>query len=350
MKAVIAHGAGDLRVEPVAPLEVSADRILVRIVYGGICGSDLHYAKDGRNGAYTISSPLTLGHEVVGVVSEIGPDAETPLAVGARVAIHPARPTPLPGGTHGGGFNLIRGGSYLGSASTDPHTQGGFVEFLEVAPEQLRELPPGLPLRRAALAEPLAVALHGIRRLGERVRGANVLVSGAGPIGCLAVIALRSAGAGRVAAADVQELPLKVAREVGADDVVRLGAGERIEPGSFDIVVEAAGVVPSLVAALDAVRPGGSVLQLGMLPAGPLPIPLAGLIAKEVTLFGSQRFDVELDASVALLAADPRAEAVITQVFGIDEAREAFACAADSSRSSKVLINISEDPEKSSLR
>jgi L-idonate 5-dehydrogenase len=171
-------------------------------------------------------------------------------------------------------------------------------------------------------------------------------VSGAGPIGCLAIIALRAAGAGRVVAADLQELPLDVARKVGADDVVRLGSGERIESGSFDVVVEAAGVVPSLVAALDAVRPGGSVLQLGMLPAGPLPIPMAGLIAKEVTLFGSQRFDVELDSAVELLASDPRAEAVITQVFGIEEAADAFACAADSSRSSKVLINISEDPEK----
>ncbi|HKU09671.1 MAG TPA: L-idonate 5-dehydrogenase [Sinomonas sp.] len=346
MKAVIAHGEGDLRVESVEPIAVSPDRVLVRIVYGGICGSDLHYAKDGRNGAYVIKTPLTLGHEVVGVVHDIGPAAETSLGVGARVAIHPARPTPLPGGVHGAGFNLTPGGSYLGSASTDPHTQGGLVEFLEVTPEQLRELPDGLPLRRAALSEPLAVALHGVGRLGERVRGANVLVSGAGPIGCLAIIALRAAGAGRVVGADLQELPLEVAREVGADDVVRLGAGERLEAGGYDIVVEAAGVVPSLVAALDAVRPGGSVLQLGMLPAGPLPIPMAGLIAKEVTLFGSQRFDVELDASVALLAADPRAEAVITQVFGIDEAQDAFACAADSSRSSKVLINISEDPEK----
>ncbi|MCH6470178.1 zinc-binding dehydrogenase [Sinomonas terrae] len=346
MKAVIAHGEGDLRVEPVDPVAATPGNVLVRVVYGGICGSDLHYAKDGRNGAYVIKTPLTLGHEVVGVVHEIGPAAETSLGIGARVAIHPARPTPLPGGVHGAGFHLIAGGSYLGSASTDPHTQGGFVELLAVAPEQLRELPEQLPLRRAALAEPLAVALHGIGRLGERVHGANVLVSGAGPIGCLAIIALRAAGAGRVVAADLQELPLQVAREVGADDVVRLGTGERIEPGGFDVVLEAAGAVPSLVAALDAVRPGGAVLQLGMLPAGPLPIPMAGLIAKEVTLFGSQRFDVELDASVELLANDPRAEAVITHVFGIDDAQDAFACASDSSRSSKVLINISEDPEK----
>jgi threonine dehydrogenase-like Zn-dependent dehydrogenase len=82
-----------------------------------------------------------------------------------------------------------------------------------------------------------------------------------------------------------------------------------------------------------------------MLPAGPLPVPLAGLIAKELTLFGSQRFDVELDAAVALLADEPRAEAIVSQVFDLSSAVEAFDCAADSSRSSKVLLKISTDPD-----
>ena len=68
MKAVIAHGAGDLRVEDLAEPALPDDLVAVRIVYGGICGSDLHYAKNGANGAYTIAEPLTLGHEVVGVV------------------------------------------------------------------------------------------------------------------------------------------------------------------------------------------------------------------------------------------------------------------------------------------
>ncbi|HKU35463.1 MAG TPA: zinc-binding dehydrogenase [Paenarthrobacter sp.] len=345
MHAVVAHGPADLRVENLPEVSAAHDKVLVRVVYGGICGSDLHYAKDGRNGAYTIEEPLTLGHEVVGVVHEVGPAVESGPPVGTRVAIHPARPTPLPGGTHGAGFNLIPGGSYLGSASTTPHTQGGFAEFIEVTPEQLRRIPDELPLKRAALAEPLAVAIHGVSRLGDRVKGAHVLVSGAGPVGNLAILALRAAGAGRITASDIQDFPLSVAREVGADDVVRLGLGEKPQEG-FDVVVECAGVVPSVVAALAAARRGGAVLQLGMLPAGPLPVPLAGLIAKELTLFGSQRFDVELDAAVALLAEEERAGAIISQVFELSSAAEAFACAADSSGSSKVLLKIGSDPDE----
>ena len=344
MRAVTVHAPGDLRVEEFPTPEPARGEVLVRIVYGGICGSDLHYAKDARNGNYRVLEPLVLGHEVVGVVSDVGADTPSAPPVGTRVAIHPATPSAPAGATGPTGLHLQRGGTYLGSASTQPHTQGGFVELLPVGVDRLRELPDGLPLRRAVLAEPLAVALHGVSRLGDRVRGARVLVSGAGPIGALAVAALRDAGAEHVTAADLQELPLRVASAVGADATVNLSTGE-IPEAEFDVVVEAAGVVPSLVAAIRAVRPGGAILQLGILPAGPQPIPVSELVGKEVALFGTQRFDVELDAAVALLAVEPGLAAVVTDVYGIDDAAAAFARAADSARSSKTVLAVSPDPD-----
>lgn len=348
MKAVIAHGAADLRVEDIAEPALPDDLVAVRIVYGGICGSDLHYARNGANGAYAIAEPLTLGHEVVGVVEAVGAAVGGGPLIGTRVAIHPATPTPKPGQKDGDGLNLAIGGTYLGSASTTPHTQGGLVGVLHVTPDQLRPLPDALPLARAVLAEPLAVAIHGVSRLGDRVRGARVLVSGAGPIGSLAVAALRAAGAATIVATDLQAFPLTVARAVGADATVQLGVDAPVESESFDLAVEAAGAVPSLVTCLDAVRRGGAVLQLGMLPAGALPIPLAGLIAKELVLFGSQRFDVELDSAIELLAGTPDLDAVVSDTFGIDSAIEAFDRAADSSRSAKVVIAVAPDPDRRS--
>lgn len=345
MKAVTVHAPGDLRVEELQTPEAASGEVLVRIVYGGICGSDLHYAKDARNGNYHVLEPLVLGHEVVGVVSEIGPDTPAAPPVGTRVAIHPATPSAPAGATEPTGLHLQRGGTYLGSASTQPHTQGGFTELLRVGVGQLRELPGGLPLRRAVLAEPLAVALHGISRLEGRPVGARVLVSGAGPIGALAVAALKHAGAAHITAADLQELPLRVAAAVGADATVNL-ATEELPEAAFDVVVEAAGVVPSLVAAIRAVRAGGAILQLGILPAGPQPIPVSELVGKEVALFGTQRFDLELDAAVELLAADPGLAAVVTDVFGIDDAAAAFARAADSSQSSKTVLAVGSDPDE----
>ncbi|GAB3677898.1 zinc-binding dehydrogenase [Saccharopolyspora tripterygii] len=344
MQAVVAYGAGDLGLENRPVPTPGPDEVLIRIVYGGICGSDMRYAQDGRNGAYTIVEPLTLGHEVVGIVDRIGSAVSGSPVVGTAVAIHPATPAPPVGGREGHGLHLAPGGTYLGSASTNPHTQGGFVEYLAVQPGQLRRLPDGLPLRLAVLAEPLAVALHGVGRLGNKVKGARVLVNGAGPIGALAIAGLAAAGAVSITAADLQEHPLRIAREVGADTTVALGAGEKVESDAYDIVVEAAGAVPSLISGLQAVRPGGSVLQLGMLPAGSQTLPLAGLIAKEITLLGSQRFDVELDEAVALLASEPRLASIVSHEFTADEVIDAFACAADSSRSTKVILRFGEDP------
>ena len=93
MKAVVARGAGELAVEDVEQPAAAAGRVLVGIAYGGICGSDLHYARDGRNGAYEIEEPLVLGHEVVGVVDSVGAGV-TGVEPGTSVAIHPATPTP----------------------------------------------------------------------------------------------------------------------------------------------------------------------------------------------------------------------------------------------------------------
>jgi threonine dehydrogenase-like Zn-dependent dehydrogenase len=342
VKAVVVHGAGDLRVDELPDLQVSGGGIAVRIAYGGICGSDLHYAATARNGPYTVTEPLVLGHEVVGVVAETGKDVVGAPAVGTPVAIHPATPCAPAGARAATGLHLKRGGTYLGSASTQPHTQGGFVELIEVAPGQLRPLPEGLPLRRAVLAEPLAVALHGVRRLGEQVRGARALVSGAGPIGALAVAALRHAGAEEIVAADLRGFPLKTAESVGAGATVNLSQDEGLEESAFDVVVEAAGAVASLGAVLDAVRPGGVVLQLGMLPSGPVQVAMSTIIAKELAVFGSQRFDIELDAAIAVLASDPSLEAVVSHEFDLADAAAAFACAADSSRSSKTVLRVSE--------
>lgn len=344
MKAVVAHGVDDLRLDELEAPQAGPGQAVVRIVYGGICGSDLHYARTGRNGIYEIREPLVLGHEVVGVVATAGPSGEVP--EGTPVAVHPATPTPTVGAQRGSGLNLFVGGTYLGSASTDPHTQGGFAEYLVVDEAQLRPLPAELPLRRGVLAEPLAVAIHAVGLIEERVRNARVLVSGSGPIGVLAVAALRDAGARHITAADLHRVPLETALAVGADEIVQLGTDGPLDDDSFDVVVEAAGVVPSVNTALRTVRRGGAVLQLGMLPAGDLTLPLASFISKEVLLQGTQRFDSELDEAIEMLARNPQIEHAISHEFSIESAAEAFSVAEDSATSAKVILNVSPDPQR----
>ncbi len=343
MKAVVVHGARDLRIDDIAPPVLSPADVLVRVVYGGICGSDLHYFDQGRNGSYVVAEPLTLGHEVVAEVVDIGADAETPVSPGDIVAIHPARPTPPPGGVLGKGMH-IQPGSYLGSASTTPHTQGAFAELITVKPEQLRPFSSDVPLRRAALAEPLAVALHGVDQAGVVYAGKNVIVFGAGPIGCLAIAALARRGAAGITAVDLRSEPLAKATKLGATGTVHLGGGEAPEPGAYDVVIEASGSPRALSAAVEAVRPAGTIVQLGILPSGELPIVLGPIVAKEVTLRGSQRFDVELDESVAMIAETPSLDEVVTHVFSLEDAAQAFDTAMDPGASLKVLLQVSPEP------
>lgn len=343
--AAVVSGPGQIRIEQREVPELLPGTALVDVQWVGLCGSDLHYYQHGRNGIFTIREPLILGHEYSGIVRELAEDADTEARVGDRVAVHPLFPAPRPGAQEGHGMNRYRGGSFAGSASTDPHTQGALIRTVRVDANQLRPLPDGLPLRRAALHEPFAVALHGVDRVRERIAGAQVLVSGAGPVGCLAVAALRARGAGTIVAADMQPRALEVASAVGADEVL-LVTEQQPEPESFDITVEAAGVVPSLVTCLGATRAGGAIVQLGILPPGDLSVPLSGLVSNEQTLYGSQRFDIEIDEAIRLLAEHPELDRVITHEFALADIEQAFATAADSAASTKVLVRVGSADEE----
>lgn len=336
--AVAIHGKEDLRIEEREIPEPGEGEVRLAIAYAGICGSDLHYYFEGANGAFVVREPLVPGHEVSGVVDL---DPSGALAPGTPVTLHPATFGTLlesiPNSRH-----LWPGGAYLGSASTWPHTQGGMSDHLIVRSDMVRVLPDGLPLRRAALAEPLGVALHAAGQAGD-LAGADVLVVGSGPIGILQVAAALARGAASVAASDVLEGPLERARALGAGTVLRAGVDEIAAEG-FDVVFECSGSPAGVNSAWSAVRRGGTVVQVGMMAAGPQPLALATLVSKEVTMRTSFRFDDEVDEAVELLAAHPEYEAAITHVLPAAQAREAFDIARDSQVSGKVLVALTGEP------
>lgn len=333
MKAIVIHGKQDLR-EQVLPVPAPAEgQVRVRIAYVGICGSDLHYYFEGANGEYVVREPLVPGHELSGVIDEDPAGVYEP---GTPVTLHPATFGRLEPGLEDKP-HLWPDGAYLGSASTWPHTQGAMSEYLVVDRSAVRVLPQGLPLRRAALAEPLAVALHGISLAGG-VKGKSVLVSGAGPIGLLSAVAALSEGAAEVTASDVLPGPLDRARGVGVHHAVQVGT-EDLPKNAFDVVLECSGVPAALTAALEAVRRAGNFVQLGMLPNTPAAVNLAPLVSKEVTVHGSFRFNDEIDQAVRLLDQVARTENVITHEFTSDRAQEAFDLAKDSEVSGKVVVS-----------
>ncbi|MGW0508615.1 L-idonate 5-dehydrogenase [Streptomyces olivaceoviridis] len=337
MLGCVIHGAGDLRVEELPPPRPGSGEALVAVRYGGVCGSDLHYWRHGGVGDFRLREPMVLGHEVVGTVVSYGPGATGP-APGTAVAVHPATPCGVCPECAEGRANVCRDTRYLGSAARFPHVQGGFAGRVAVPAGQLRALPDGLGLRRAALAEPLSVALHAVRRAGE-VAGRHVLVTGAGPIGCLVVAAAKAAGAARVTVTDLVPEALGYAAVAGADTLVR--ADDPDDPGwpaEVDVAVEASGVAAGLDTCLRRVRRGGVVVQLGMLPAGRTPFAGNLVVSREIDLRGAFRFDAEFDDALHLLAARGEFDGLISSVLPVTAAGSAFALAADRERSCKVLL------------
>jgi L-idonate 5-dehydrogenase len=332
MLGCVIHGRGDLRVEELPSPSPGPGQVLVAVRYGGICGSDLHYWRHGGVGDFRLREPMVLGHEVVGTV------VSGPLA-GTAVAVHPATPCGVCPECADGRRNVCRDTRYLGSAARTPHVQGGFAAEIVVPEDQVRPLPEGLGPRRAALAEPLAVALHAVRRAGP-VAGRHVLVTGAGPIGCLVVAAARAAGAARVTVTDLLPAALDHARTAGAGTLVR--ADDPADPGwpsEVDVAVEASGVAAGLDTCLRLVRRGGVVVQLGMLPPGRSPFAGNLVVSREIELRGAFRFDTEFDDALALLAAEGAFDGLVSAVVPVREAESAFALAADRGRSCKVLLD-----------
>jgi L-idonate 5-dehydrogenase len=332
MRAIVIQGKLELVEVEVATPVPQVGQVRLRMAYGGICGSDLHYYNDGANGAYVVREPLVPGHELSGTV-DLDPSGD--LAPGTPVTIHPATfGTPAPGIEDRP--HLWPDGAYLGSAGTWPHTQGGMSEFVVVGKHMVRALPATLPLRRAALAEPLGVALHAVHIAGG-VEGRRVLVSGSGAIGLLAAASALSAGATEVVSTDVLPGPLRRARELGVHGTIQVGTDE-IPSEYFDVVLECTGVPAAITAALDAARRAGIVVLVGVPPNEPRGVNLSPLVSRELQLRGTLRFNDEIDQAVRLLDADPRLEQVITHEFPADQAVRAFETAGDSDTSGKVLI------------
>lgn len=344
--AVVVHAAGDLRVEERPLAEPAAHEAVVRIAYGGICGSDLHYVSHGAAGMSVLREPMVLGHEVVGTVERSAVDGSGP-PPGTRVAVHPGTPLPGDGSRYPADRpNLAPGTTYLGSAAHLPHTQGAFARRAVLPTRMLRALPDGLPLEVAALAEPAAVAWHAVVQAGgiDGVRGRSALVIGAGPIGALVVAVLARAGASPITVVDVLDEPLERARALGATATIRAGADgapDAIAALAADVVVEASGSAPGLASALRGCVRGGRVVMLGLLPPGQQPVEVALAISRELELVGSFRFVDEIDDVVAALADGSLVtDGVVTQVLPLADAAQAFAVAADARASCKVLLDL----------
>jgi len=342
MEALVIHAPNDLRVETIVTEPVQAGQIRVRVRKGGICGSDLHYFNHGGFGTIRIKEPMVLGHEIAGIVAQVA-DGVTRIATGDRIAVSPSRPCGQCTYCQQGLQNHCLDMRYYGSAMRTPHVQGAFRQEIVCDASQAHKLADTVSDGEGALAEPLSVALHAVRRAGSLL-GKRILVTGCGPIGALIIIAARRAGAAHIVATDVSAFTLRSAIKVGADAAINVGEQPDalesycVDKGSFDVLFEASGNERALRGALDALRPRGVIVQVGL--GGEMTLPLNTIVAKEFDLRGAFRFHEEFAIAVELLNKGLiDVKPLISATLPFRDSGRAFALAADRSQAMKVLLD-----------
>ena len=228
----------------------AAGELKVRVEASGLCGTDLHIA----SGEYPLARPgVIIGHEFAGTVVQVGSGVKS-FGAGDRIVVDPNIPCGTCSYCHNARPHLCEDPQGLGVTRN-----GGLAEFTTVPAAQAYRIPEGLPVETVALTEPLSCALHAVDLAGLRP-GGTALILGAGPIGVLCAALLVAAGASKVVVSEPHPSRRARVREYGAEPV----EPEAVSDCGADVVLECVGRVETMEAAVEAVRPGGTVVWVGV--------------------------------------------------------------------------------------
>lgn len=336
------HGAGDLRFEPVSVEPLGPRDLRIRLGAAGICGSDQHYFREGRMGPFTLKTPFALGHEMSGDVIEAGADV-LDFATGDRVVVDPALTCGGCPECRAGRSNLCQRVRFMGSASHDPHLNGGYRETFVVEAARCVKVPANTPHRVIAVAEPLSVAVHAVERAGG-LMGRDVLIAGAGTIGCLIAATARAAGAARICVSDPSEFRRSIALKMGATDVVDPTDRAAIEQivasgGAFDVGFEGSGSTAAFHDVVRMVRRGGKAVLVGMIPTTECRVPFDHMTTREIDLLSTFRQNNVFARAARMLVdgtIDP--EPILTGAFDLADVHDAFQASFDTEHHLKVML------------
>lgn len=341
MKAAVLHPEGDLEIEDRPVPEPGPDEVLVAPQLVGICGSDLHYYKEGRIGDWRVLEPHVLGHEFSAVVEQVGPDTDT-VPVGTPVAVEPIVPCRDCDACTQGLYNLCASFGFTGS----PHTDGALQESVVVPARGLHPLPPGMPFHMGALVEPTSIAVHAVRRSGLQP-GETVTIIGAGPIGLLILAVCRAYGAGEIHVTDIDPGRLQIAEALGATatvDVRGMSPDEirqHTHQRGADLTFEAVGSPTTLETAIHLVRPSGRVVAVGVNIAEHIPFNLMLAQSREATVIPIYLGRDAFGEAIELLASGKiDGDRIVSHRFPLERAAEAMDTALGGGEAVKVLIEV----------
>ncbi|MEW1822128.1 NAD(P)-dependent alcohol dehydrogenase [Arthrobacter sp. NPDC080031] len=330
-EAAVLHGAGDLRIEQKSLKHLGPNDVLVEMRSGGICGSDMHYFADGRNGTNVLRQPTVLGHEGAGVVVARGDAAS--IVVGTAVVIEPAVPCGNCPTCLSGRYNLCPTGTCFGS----PPTDGLFARHVVVPEAALHVLPESVPSEVGAAIEPLAVAVWAVER-AQVEAGHRVLITGAGPIGLLVAQVAAHRGASEIIVTDVNDDRLAVAARFGAIRTINTSM-TALELKDLDRLIECSGNTRALADGIYALAPAARATVVGQARPSVDGIPLGFLQRFEIDLVTAFRYANAFPTAIQLASSgvvDLRS--IITATYPLAHAAAALTAPVTDPTNLKVLI------------
>jgi 2-desacetyl-2-hydroxyethyl bacteriochlorophyllide A dehydrogenase len=315
MRAIVLDRPGSFRVAQLPDPTPGPGQIVVRVDACGICGTDLHI----MDGEFPPTPyPITPGHEFAGTVAAVARDVAIDLPVGAKVAVDPSLYCGYCRRCRSGRDNLCENWAAIGDT-----VAGAFAEYVAVPAANAYRLPDGIDGQLGAMIEPLACAVHGLRRLGP-VFGDTVVLTGAGTMGLLLLQLLVHAGAGAVTVVDRVPDRLEVARKLGA---ARTAAGlDELKEERFEIAVDATGVPVVIDGVAGLLDRGGRLLVFGVAPAeSSMSLSPFRVYNDEITVTGSMAILRSFAPAVELIGGgtvDPRP--LLSEPLPLDDFGEAL--------------------------
>ena len=309
----------------------AADEVLVEVRSVGVCGSDVHYYEHGRIGDFVVRDPLVLGHEVSGVVVDVGRDVPES-RVGERVAIDPQRPCRRCRYCATGRLNLCERLTFYAT----PPVDGAFCDYVTAPSDFAHRVPDDLSDHAAALLEPFSVGLWACGKAGIEP-GSRVLVTGAGPIGALASLAARSYGATEVVVTDLVESR--------RERILSFGATSAHDPREIDLstldvdaFIECSGATPAVQSGLTALRGQGTAVLVG-LGEETMPLPVQLIASRELVVTGVFRYvDTWPKAIAAAHGPGVDLDELVTAEYPLEQAEDALTSDADPQSMKSVVV------------
>lgn len=302
------------------------NEVLVKIEYVGICGSDLHYFEAGRIGDFVVNGPLVLGHEAAGTVVEAGANVKH-LKVGDRVALEPGKTCGQCEFCKSGKYNLCKDVIFFAT----PPVDGVFQEYVAHEAALCFKLPDNVSTEEGALIEPLAVGMHAASQ-GDAKLGQTAVVTGAGCIGLVTLLALKARGVSKVIVVDIMEKRLEKAKELGADGVINGKEEDTVARimeltggRGFDLGIETAGSQITASQLIKGANKGATIVFVGYSASGEMTLPIGMALDKELNFKTVFRYrNIYPTAINAVATGKINIKGIVTDYFELDEIQNAL--------------------------